>query len=243
VIARLEEEGYPIVPAPADPLVDPERRWCVGHPDGYTRAVGGLRAVLEVKTVSQWGHRASGGELPPQYAAQVQHYLHLTGLTRAVLAVLVGGQRLEVREVERDDEAIALMLQLEEDFVRYLRRDRPPPPDGSDSAREALLHLFPGAEPGKIVRLDREHWQLVRELRARREQRKRIEAQEAELENRLKAFMGDAERALSPYSDDEVIRWTNVRATRIDTSALREHRPDVAAEYETTTTTRRFTLL
>jgi putative phage-type endonuclease len=240
IAAQLEADGYDILPLPAEPLTDPHRPWLSGHPDGFV-ALAGEAALLEVKTTGAWAHRAAD-DVPPQHAAQIQHYLHLTGLRHALLAVLVGGQRLEVRELERADAAIELMLWLEQDFYEHLRRDRPPAPDGSDSARDALMELFPGARAEKVVRLDREHWRLVRELRARKAQAKVIDGQVTELENQLKAFMGDAERAISPH-DDHVLSWTNVTARRVDTTALRAHRPEIASEYETVTTTRRFTLL
>src|SRR5205823_9061029 len=107
-------------------------------------------------------------------------------LDRGLLAILVGGQRLELVEVERDDDAIRRLLALEEDFYGYLIRDEPPPPDGSSSAREAVAALFPNAVAGKAVRLDAEAMADYRELKARKEQRDAIERQIAALENRLK---------------------------------------------------------
>ncbi len=239
VWAELEERGYELLPAPADGFRDNERKWLVGHPDGFT-----TEDVLEIKTANQWAHRNGwSADVPIAYQAQAQVYMHLTGRTRTLLACLVGGSRLELHTIECDADAIGLLLAGMENFMRYVRRDRQPPADGSDSTRDALVHyLYPEAEPSKLVRLDREHWQLVRELRARKEQRERIDAQIQEHENRLKAFMGDAELAISPH-DTDAIRWTNVRATRVDTTALRAQRPEVAAEYEKVTTTRRFTLL
>jgi len=269
VWSELEERGYELLPAPEDGFRDPERKWLVGHPDGFTAGVdelvvtGSARpgeasrsadmtdasaprapAVLEIKTANQWAHRNGwSADVPVAYQAQAQVYMHLTGRARTLLACLVGGSRLEVRTIERDENAIGLLLDGMERFMRYVRRDRQPPADGSDSTRDALVHyLYPEAEPSKLVRLDREHWQLVRELRARKEQRKRIEAQEQELQNRLIAFAKDAELAISPH-DTDAFSLKTVRTPRIDTTALREQRPEVAAEYEKVTTTRRFTLL
>jgi predicted phage-related endonuclease len=246
---ELEERGHELLPAPAGGFRDAERKWLVGHPDGFVNEVPSGRPaahepkVLEIKTANQWAHRAGwSADVPVAYQAQAQIYMHLVDRERTLLACLVGGSRLELRAIERDDAAIGLLLDGMEAFLRYVKRDRPPPADGSDSTRAALIQLYPQAEPAKLVRLDREHWQLCRELRARKEQADTIKGQVQELENQLKAFMGDAELAISPH-DTDAIRWTNVRSARVDTTALREQRPEVAAEYEKVTTTRRFTLL
>jgi len=241
VWSELEERGYVLLPAPADGFRDPERKWLVGHPDGFAVAE---ESVLEIKTANQWAHRNGwSADVPVAYQAQAQVYMHLTGRELTTLACLVGGSRLEVHAIERDEAAIGLLLDGMERFMRYVRRDRPPPADGSDSTRDALVHyLYPEAEPGKLVRLDREHWQVKCELVARREQRKRIEEQEQALQNRLIAFAGDAELAISPH-DTDAFSLKTVRTPRIDTTALRAQRPEIAAEYEKVTTTRRFTLL
>src|SRR5205807_8731504 len=102
-----------------------------------------------------------------------------------------GGFRVAARVVERDDDLIAAMIEREQDFLSYVRRDRPPPPDGSRSAGDAITALYPEtARP--TMRLSGAGYEAVKELRARREQRKTIEAQEAELEQAIKLEMGDA---------------------------------------------------
>jgi len=241
--AELTERGYELLAAPADGFTDPERPWLIGHPDGFA-VLSGERVVYERKTMGQWAHRAngSGAAVPLPYQCQAQVYMHLTGLARTLVATLVGGQRLEVGTVERDDRAVAALLDRMEDFRGYLRRDRPPAPDGSDSARAAVIALFPGAQDAKVYRLTREEWATVRELRALREQAATIAAQIQERENVLKLAVGDAEHAISPH-DTDALRWANVIAARVDTKALRAARPAVAEEFTVHTTTRRFTLL
>lgn len=244
----LEQDGYGIVPAPADGYRDPERKWCVGHPDRFvtgawqgSRAEPGPRAVLEIKTMNQWAHAHNGTVAPVRYQCQGQWYMHLTGLDRVVFAGLVGGQSLHVAEFERDDDAIAILLDHAEAFVKLVRRGQLPETIGSESERGDLLQLFPDAAQGQVVRLDREHWHALRELRARREQLARVKEQAEALENRIKLFMGHAERAISPH-DDEVVRWANVQSRRVDTTALKAAHPEIAEEFTTVTTTRRFTV-
>jgi putative phage-type endonuclease len=243
IVEQLEQEhGYILFPQPAE-IADGSRPWITGHPDGIvTHDDEPEPLLLEIKTVGQWAKREWNGEPPATYVAQVQHYLHLTGLDRALLAVLVGGQKLELTTIERNQRAIDLLLMLEEQFYGFLQRDELPPPDGSESARDALNAYFAEATPGRAYRFDRNGMSLYRELIARREQEKAVKVQRVAIENRIKALMGDAEVALSPH-DDELIRWPNVSSTRVDVTALRAEHPEIAERFGKTTTTRRFEAL
>lgn len=242
ILAELAERGYEVMPAPAEGFQDPERPWLVGHPDTFL-VLEGERVIGECKTMNQWAHRAngSGAAVPLPYQCQAQVYMHLTGCERTLVATLVGGQRLEVGTVARDSRALDTLLERMANFRDHLRRDRPPAPDGSDSAHAAVIALFPEAQEAKVYRLTKAEWADVRELRARKEQADVIAGQIQELESRLKLAMGDAEVAISPH-DTDALHWRNVRATRVDTKALKTQRPEIAAEYEKVTTTRRFTL-
>jgi putative phage-type endonuclease len=242
VYAELERRGWNVMPGLADGLRDDERPWLVGHPDGFAE-IEGEPALLEIKTAGAWAgrewHKDAGA--PLAYLVQLHHYFELTGYDLALLAVLVGGQRLETRIVHRDDAVIASMLELEEGFRDHVRTDTPPAPDGSDSAGVAITHLHPRSESGRVVRLDRIGWRDYRDLRARREQRDAIDRQVAELEQRLKLAMGEAETAISPY-DEVCAKWTSYERTSLDTTALKKALPAIASEYSTTKTLRRFTL-
>jgi predicted phage-related endonuclease len=102
--------------------------------------------------------------------------------------------------------------------------------------------MYPTATEGRKMRLDSEQMSWLRELQARRSVEDAVAGQRAELENRLKAAMGDAEIALAP-NDDEVIRWRNFPTVRTDVKGLRAAHPEIAAQYVTTAQTRRFQLL
>jgi putative phage-type endonuclease len=241
IAAELEARGYDVLPAPADDLQHPTLRWLAGHPDGYVK-LDGERALLEIKTTSPWAMRDwhDDGSSPIAYVVQCHHYMLLTQTHTALLAALVGGQRLLVRTVHFDERLAETMLELEHEFVEYVRRQTPPPPNGSDSARDALRALYPEASE-RVARLTGEAWHDFRELRRRREQLAIVEQQVAELTQRVQLAMGDATAAVSPR-DQPACRWTNVHTTRLDTKALKAARPDLYAEFSHTTTTRRFTI-
>jgi putative phage-type endonuclease len=240
IVEALDAQGFVTdYPYPFADARDGERPWLVGHPDGGV-LLDNARALLEVKTAGQWAYK--GDEPPVAYVAQCQVYMHLTGLDRALLATLVGGQKLHTAIVERNDAAIGQLLDLMEELHGFLERDEPPAPAGDESSRAALLALYPAAQEGSRVRLSHREMGLYRQLRARREQEAAVKAQRVELENLLKARMGDAETAISP-SDDVLVHWTNTSRSALDTARLKAERPDVYAEFLTTSATRRFTVV
>jgi putative phage-type endonuclease len=242
VFAELERRGFNVAPGLAETMRDDERPWLTGHPDGFAE-IDGEPALLEIKTAGAWAGREwrEDAGAPLAYLVQVHHYFELTGYALALLAVLIGGQRLETRVVHRDDAALSLILEQEADFLGYVQRDSPPPPDGSVSAGESLARLYPRSDSSQVVRLDQREWADYKALKARREQLATVERQAAELEQRLKLAMGEAETAISPY-DDVCAKWTSYDRTTLDSKALRKALPAIASEYSTTKTLRRFTL-
>lgn len=242
IMEALVDRGYDVEPYAGEPLVDSVREWVTGTPDGFIFD-GNERTVLEVKTASAWAHRAGWDtELPPHYAAQGQWYMHLTGMRRCVFAVLVGGQKLEVQTVERSDHAIRLLLRECAKFHSCLVTDTPPAPDGLDASREALHAMFPQGDAELKVRLGTNAMRLLDELQALKAKAHATAEQIEARENLLRSAMGEATVAISP-TDEEVLRWSNTVARRVDTTRLKADRPEIASEYTTEKATRRFTVV
>ena len=241
VFKFLEATDWDVFPAPAVEWMHAENSWMTGHVDGFVE-LGGLRGVLEIKTANAFASHdwSSDSGAPLPYLVQVHHYMALTGLDVALLACLVGGQRLELRTVYRDEAVIESMMEREQELLRYIRTDTPPPPDGSASAKDAIRALHPAAN-GKTMRLSRKGWENVLALRERKEQLEIVKRQAAELQQALELEMGDAEKAVSPF-DTPAARWPTVQSTRLDSKALKAARPDVHSEFAVATSTRRFTL-
>jgi len=241
VFAELERQGFDVMPAPDVEWSLATHQWMSGHPDGFV-GIDGEGGVLEIKTGSVFaGHDwTSDAGAPLPYLVQVHHYMLLTGKQVGMLACLIGGQRLEVRIVERDAEVVGAMLDLQEDFLQYVRTDRPPPPDGSKSAADAIRALHPISN-GKTIRLDKATWEACKELKARKEQIAVVKRQADELQQRIELAMGDAEVAISPF-DTTAAKWATREVTRIDTTALKAARPEIASEFAVTKPERRFTL-
>lgn len=57
---------------------------------------------------------------------RLMHHLAVTGKRAADVAVLLGGQDLQVHRIERDDALISPLVQLEQQFWGYVVRDEAP---------------------------------------------------------------------------------------------------------------------
>lgn len=206
ILDVLSRHGFALLPAPDDGFRDDERPWMVGHPDAFAEK-DGRRYVVDAKTTSSWNaHAWDDNGAPIQYVLQLHHYMHLTGDDVGLLACLVGGQRLHLRIVERDEAVRGLMLLGLREFAEYVQSDSPPPPDGSDSAADTLRALHPAGTQER-VRLDRAGMAAVARLRELERQYQAVKRQRDEQKQTVQMLMGDAEVAVA-LNDDVVAKWT-----------------------------------
>ena len=128
-------------------LAHPDHDWMLADVD---RLVVGEKALLECKTTSVYNKSDfEGGEIPPYYYVQVQHYLAVTGLPVGYLAVLVLNRGFYWYQIDADPNEQAALIAAEEKFwTNHVMKQVPPDPDGSESSREAALALTcPVGEP------------------------------------------------------------------------------------------------
>ncbi|MBV8618867.1 MAG: YqaJ viral recombinase family protein, partial [Curvibacter sp.] len=76
--------------------------------------------ILECKTTGIHGVRLWRDGVPEYIQLQVQHQLAVTGKSAADVAVLVGGQDLQVHRIQRDALMIERLIALEQAFWRYV---------------------------------------------------------------------------------------------------------------------------
>ncbi|MGE0983797.1 YqaJ viral recombinase family protein [Ralstonia pseudosolanacearum] len=186
--------------------------------------------ILECKTAGLFGAR-HWQDGPPEYVVlQVQHQLAVTGKQAADVAVLLCGQRLEVYRIERDNELIARLIQLEAEFWRYVETDTPPPGDGSESADRALRCLYPRDGGGTLdFSDDRQLSATFADLVAVREQIETLEVAAAKLKQTIQYAMGDASRAL--FDTGEVTFKRTKDGTTTDLERLLADHPELAQQY------------
>jgi putative phage-type endonuclease len=185
-------------------LWTPPNSWCVAvHPrlpfltatiDRWIIEATGRtdRGDLEIKNVgafnSDW--REDGVTALPLYVqAQVQHQLAVTGFSWAVVAALVGGNKLETFEIERNQDFIAELEAKAEEFWGKVQRKEAPPADGKAATTKALKRLH-ADDNGETIPLDAAAAGLAAELEAAKAKKKEAEGAEEEAGNKLRALLG-----------------------------------------------------
>lgn len=79
----------------------------------------------------------------------------------------------------------------------------------------------------------------IHELLELKRMREELEAEITELEDGIKAVMGDEELLTAGAYK---VTWTTFTSNRLDITALKKALPDVAARFTKTTTSRRFSI-
>ncbi|MBC8726804.1 YqaJ viral recombinase family protein [Paraburkholderia sp. UCT2] len=219
-------------------LQHPTIPWMLANIDREIVGVHGLQ-ILECKTAGEFGARLWREGVPEYVVCQVQHQLAVTGKQAADVAVLLCGQKLEVHRVERDDEVIARLIELEATFWRYVETDTPPPADGSESADRALRCLYPGTRGTVDFSDDRKLSATFADLVAVRAEIEQRETQEAVLKQTIQQAMREADRA--EFETGSVSFKRSKDGSGIDLKRLLGDHPEFATQYAITKPgTRRF---
>lgn len=119
------------------------------NPDALAK-VDGEWVIVEVKT-----SRNYWTEIPPQYLAQVQQYMMVMGLRRAVIVGLVGMDYVE-HWVEADDFEQAVIEQAACRFMELVKENQAPDWDGSESTYTAVREMHPDID-GTEIEIDGLH--------------------------------------------------------------------------------------
>ena len=208
---------------------EPQLKWMLANID---REVIGAPEVqiLECKTAGINGARLWKEGVPEYVQLQVMHQLAVTGKQAADVAVLLGGQHLEVHRIERDESMIARLIDLERLFWDYVVSDTPPPADGTASAEAALRCLYP-EDNGQTLDFS-QHTELVStylELKAIRQLIAQQETREAQLKQVLQQAMGEATRA---EFAEGYISWKKSKdSLGLDVEQMLKDKPYLQARY------------
>lgn len=206
--------------------------------DGYVRE--NSFSCLEIKTANAYAAVQDWQNgLPIEYYCQVMHYMAVTGMQSAYVAVLLGGNTFEIQKIDRDEDMIQHIIQMEERFwYEYMLKDTPPEATAKDN--EFLGQLYPKAANEKQIELPAEAMSVLTDYeRATHDLTLAKEAKE-EAEAKLKMMLADAEVGII---DSYKISWKNVSTTRLENKKVKSLlTEDQVKECSTTSVTRKFTV-
>ena len=219
-------------------LQHPEHPFMLADVDGVTVDDSGNPAILEIKTASEFKRSDWDEGVPAYYQTQVQHYLCVTGIQKAYVAVLIGGNSFRIFEVDADAEIQDMLIAVEKNFWNKVQNMIRPEMDGSDAAKNLLDSLYRGGIEENIVMPDDaiEYVDAYIEACAEEENAK---AKKQDAANHIKEFLGDYDKATCLGHS---ISWKPVTSERLDSKSLKENEPEIYAKYCKSSTSRRFTL-
>lgn len=157
--------------------------------------VGGK--ILECKTCNAFAadkFGKDGDSVPDEYLLQVQHYMHITGIHEAVLAVLIGGNQYRQFELMYDwSLAEFAAAKCVEFWQKYVLTNTPPPATEKDDLAE-----YYNAKPGASINASPEMVCLIAEAKTKKAKVKELEKELDEICFEIKNFAGNHEIITMP---------------------------------------------
>ncbi|PTQ86169.1 YqaJ viral recombinase family protein [Agitococcus lubricus] len=209
---------------------DSDKSWMLANID--YRVVGSDEVqLLECKTAGEYGAKLWKDGVPEYVQCQVQHQLAVTGLQAADVCVLICGQQLKIYRIERDEELIAKLTELERLFWHYVQSNTTPCADGSESAGFALRCLFPQDDGQRVDFSNNTHVSsLFDSLINTRQQLAFYQKQEEFYKQLLQQNLGEASYAQFAQG---VISWKKSKdSVYLDTTALVKDHPQLCQQYQ-----------
>lgn len=210
-------------------LQHPQEPWMLANLDREVMGAPDVQ-ILECKTAGINGARLWKEGVPEYVQLQVMHQLAVTGKQAADVAVLLGGQDLQIHRIERDNPLIARLMELERHFWQYVERDEAPPADGSDSADVALRCLYPH-DNGQTLDLSTDLVMsgVFSDLLAVRQLLDQHTELESQLKQRIQQRLGEATKAVFETGD---VTWKRSKdGAGLDTAKLQLEHPALCATY------------
>lgn len=227
------------VSKPSVILQSEEHPFMLANVDGICKHPELGACIFEAKTASAYKAGEWEDTIPDEYMCQVQHYMAVTGYQGAYIAVLIGGNTFRWKFVERDEELISMLLELESAFWNHVQDCTPPPLDGSDASKKFLSERFPSSTPSSHITLPDAAADLLAQYDEACEELEIITEKKQKAENLLKEMMGSNEVGVA---GGRVITWKNVAQERLDSKTLKAEHPALCKKYTSKTSYRRFTI-
>ena len=214
--------------APEKPYICRNSPWLRANLDFIT--IDNQR-IIECKTANafsaktQWG--ASGTDIVPEpYLLQVMHYMHVTGIHEADLAVLIGGNDFRMYPLEYHQALSDRVNQRLHDFwFNHVIAGVEPEP----SNLQDLQQMYP-KDNGQIVVASDDVLEAIRAREKAVEMKKEADETLKTQEAIIKKFMGENQLLLDA-DGSRLVSWKTQTANRFDTKGFKQAHPALANEF------------
>lgn len=192
--------------------------------DDLTAALG----TFESKASSQFGFEDG---IPDEYAVQCQWQMGVTGLTTGWLAILHGGRRLVIEELEFEPGVFDGLREIADRFWHdHVLAQNPPPADSAEATTRALKDAWRDRASEVAVEFSADVALLARGWLAQRDAAKRSQSQLDLIENQLRAALGEA--TLGTYAGEELVTWKPQKTgARLVLDALKAAHPEIVEKF------------
>jgi putative phage-type endonuclease len=220
IAKKFEQETGKKVRRESRSILNDKYPWAIAN---YDRLIVGEDAGLECKFTDSLNlKKYKNGEYPERFYAQCVHYLAVSGKQRWYLAVLIGNKEFKWFCIERDEEEIAALMGEEEKMSVCIKTNTPPMVDGTESTSKTIGAIYPDSN-ADTVNLMAYETDLMQYL-ALSAQIKALEEQQAEMANRVKAFMNEAGKG---ESNRYKVSWSTSSRRNFDTKAFQADHKDI----------------
>lgn len=201
------------------------------------REIVGENAFLECKTTGSYSAKEwEDDKVPIQYELQCLHYMATCGFDYGYIAVLIGNQDFVFKKIERDEETIQNLIEIEKRFWNeHVLKRIPPLPDGSSDYSDMLKEKYINSIDKQIE---------IPSLREDIDRHKELKELTDGLKNEMKVIEQRIQSEMMEYEiasvGDYRVTWKPYSSTRLDTKKFKEDNPDLFEKYSKTTNSRRF---
>lgn len=217
-------------------LQHPEYEFMIANID---RDIVGKDEGLECKVTNSYAKKEWEAEIPPHYEIQCHHYMMVTGYKAWWIAVLIGNEKFIYKRIERDEDIITSLKQIEYDFWHnHVIPKKMPAPDGSGAAAEIIKEMYPTSKPESIIELSSKKFESkLQRLDEIKELMSKLDEEKKKIEQEIQVEMGENELAL--IGDRQII-WKTVNSNRFDSKRFAKDHPELYKKYIKQSSYRRF---
>jgi len=240
VVELFEEEtGYKINNRQLE-ICNAEHQFIAGHIDGDFIDGEGRVVLFEAKTTSAYMNKnwdEESNELPMAYFYQVHHYLAChPEYEYAMACVLIGNTNIKIITIDRNPDITTELIKRECEFWQMVQEHTPPEVTRASDIN-VMKRLYPEGEDEQLDITSEDAIEAASTLMSAQAEAKALEEIIDTMKAKLQSKMKEADKA---FAGDYSMTWKSQTRNTLDTKALKEAHPDIAAKFNRESSSRVF---